>query len=382
VSTTSPEQRRRHEWERLVELRWWLIGAVGLAGAVLAGGRGDWDLFVIAARDLMSHDVGLGVFVAHRDVQTGPLTLLVTWALSYLPGDGFAVGGLVVVLLGVWSLLQIDRAAARRWPDRVVQRTCTLIGGLVVMALWGQLSGFGHLDDAVVLAIAVRCSVASDRALVRAVLVGLAVGVKPWAVVLAPLALDWPLPMRASIGAWARWARPGAISAAVGAACWLPFVIHSPDTTASLKPSVSLADDSVLLLLGLRTADVPAVVRLAQLVGALAVATWCCARGRRAAAVMAALAVRMATDLGTWAYYTPGLLVATLTFDLLARRRMVPLLTLATFVLLPLPWMVDSADLRAVLRLVACVTVVAVAVSGRVPSADRCCPSSDPAAVG
>ena len=116
--------------------------------------------------------------------------------------------------------------------------------------------------------------------------------------------------------------------------------------------------------------------------GALAVATWCCARRRRAAALMAALALRVATDLGTWSYYTPGLLVATLVFDVVQRRRAVPLLTLVAFVLLPLPWMIDSADLRAGMRLAACVVVLVVALSGRAPSADRCCPSSDPAAVG
>ncbi len=97
---------------------------------------------------------------------------------------------------------------------------------------------------------------------------------------------------------------------------------------------------------------------------------------------MAALAVRMATDLGTWSYYTPGLLLATLAFDLLRRRRAVPMLTLATFVLLPLPWIVDSPDVRAAMRLAACVLVIGVAVSGRVPSADPSCPSSGPSADG
>lgn len=366
-------------------MRWSIVVVVGVASAVLAGGRGDWDLFVVAGRDLMSRHVGLGVFVAHRDVQTGPLTLVLTWALSWLPRHGFGVGVALVVALGWWSVRRLDRAATPAWADGFLREVCSLVGGVAVLALWGQLAGYGHLDDAIVLAVAVRCAVAADRPWVRGVLVGLAVGVKPWAVVIVPLVFDWPVPWRGPTGRaerLAHWASPGAVAAAVGTACWLPFVVHSPDTTASLKPTVSLADDSVLALLGLRSADVPAVVRAAQLLGAMAVAVWCCWRGRAASALMAALAVRMVTDLGTWSYYTPGLLVATLAWDLLVRRRAVPVLTLAATVLLPLPWMIDSPDVRAVMRLGVCALVLGVALSGRAPSATRSCPSSDRPAVG
>ena len=385
LRTGDGQRSDRTLWARARRWRRPICAAVIAASAVLAGGRGDWDLFVDAGRDLMSDDIGLGVFVANREVQTGPVTLALTWALSWLPRHGFGVGVALVMVLGWWSVRAVARASASRWVDSFAHEQCVTAGGVVVLALWGQLAGYGHLDDAIVLAIAVRCVIAVDRPMVRGVLVGLAVGVKPWAVVLTPLVFDWPVPWAIVEGRMRRlveWARPGAIAAAIGALCWLPFVIHSPDTSDSLKPSVSLADDSVLLLLGLRTADVPAVVRLAQLVGALAVATWCCVRGRREAALMAALAVRMATDLGTWSYYTPGLLLATLAFDLLRRRRAVPMLTLATFVLLPLPWIVDSPDVRAAMRLAACVLVIGVAVSGRVPSADPSCPSSGPSADG
>jgi hypothetical protein len=82
--------------------------------------------------------------------------------------------------------------------------------------------------------------------------------------------------------------------------------------------------------------------------------------------LLAAVAVRLITDPGTWAYYTPGLVVGALVWDTFEAKRLMPWTTIVASLLLMPSWIDPSADLRAWLRLVAgVVAVVAVLATGR-----------------
>jgi hypothetical protein len=90
-----------------------------------------------------------------------------------------------------------------------------------------------------------------------------------------------------------------------------------------------------------------------QLGGALlagSVAVW---RRRWAAVPLVGIAMRVALDPQVFVYYTAGLVLAALAWDLLRSRRAVPWWTLFSFVLLNDAYIVvSSADVRAALRLV------------------------------
>jgi hypothetical protein len=69
-------------------------------------------------------------------------------------------------------------------------------------------------------------------------------------------------------------------------------------------------------------------------------------------------------DPGTWAYYTPGLVVGALVWDAYESRRKLPWVTMAATLLLLPAWIVPSDEARACLRLLACVAAVAAVLGG------------------
>jgi hypothetical protein len=385
------------EFARVYRLRFWMLGVLALAAAVPAGGRGDWNLFVDAGRDLVG-GLGLELYAERQDIQTGPITLLAAWLFSHLPTDGFVPSVLVVAALGIESLRRVERIAIA--STDAVRHMCTLLGGIVVVFAWAKLGGDGHLDDAAVLGIAVAAVASGWSPGRRAVALGLAVAIKPWAVIVAPLVLAPVViaylghPLRVRLARVSRAGlTPTAIYVAIVAAFWAPFVIAAPSTLDALRPSVLLADDSVLALFGVNPAELSAALRSGQLVLALAVAAWCVWRGTPHHALMAAVGVRLATDPATWSYYTPGLLIGTMLWDHGTRGRRIPILTLVCGAMLVPAWIVDDPDMRAVMRLVACVLAVGAAITTRpkpsapdvsepVPSADPTSPTSDRSAAG
>ena len=156
-----------------------------------------------------------------------------------------------------------------------------------------------------------------------------------------------------------RWrAAPGV---AIGVAAWLPFIIGAPGSLKALRPTVHIAPDSLLDLVGLTDQSLPAWMRIAQLAACLAIGAILVARNRPESVIAAAVAVRIATDPATWSYYTPGLVIGVLIWDLLDRRRF-PWVTFVVVVGLAPTWLVPSDTLRAVLRAAVAVAVVVWAV--------------------
>jgi Glycosyltransferase family 87 len=330
---------------------------VAACGAVLGGGRGDWNYFVELGRSMVQ-DTGLGVYARYGDGQTGPLTLLAAGGLSLTPRNGFVACAVLCAVAGLLAVRAAERPETDREPDDV--GTCLLVGGVAVIMWWSMLGAYGHLDDAVVLAcllFAFRQHVA-DRSERAGVLVGLAVGFKPWA------AVFWPL----TLGRW--WRRghrlPGAsdlggaaLAAGIGAASWMPFVIAHPSTLSRLSPTVKIAPDSVLELVGATQWGTSMWLRIGQLIAASAVALIAVVRRRPEGAVLAAIGCRLLLDPGTWPYYTPGFVLGALVWDLHRRHGRFPIVTLAAAVLLCPAWLLPWETGRAALRL--CATVGAIA---------------------
>ena len=350
----------RIELARVARLRYVVLAALAVACAVVSGGRGDWDVFVSAGRSLLGSE-GLSVYTLRPDVQTGPVSLVLARVLAITPRNGFIACVVVCAVLGLVAIRCLEKAQR---PDRTVQNHAatftTLLGGIVVVFWWAKLGGYGHLDDALVLtsAAAALLCLRRSRAVLAAVLIGVAIATKPWAVILVPLTFGTVGPL------WKRL-QPPLISCVIGGCLWLPFFIAEPHTLRALKPTVNVAPDSVLELFGLADSSIPGWLRIAQLLGALALAALVVWRGRFGGVLLAAVAARMITDPGTWSYYTAGFMLGALAWDLYETNSITPKATWCAAVLLLPPWLIPWDDVRAITRLVACLAAVVLVMAER-----------------
>jgi hypothetical protein len=313
----------------------------------VSGGRGDWDEFVDAGRAMFG-SAGLDVYVQHHEVQTGPLSLALAWLFSYTPRNGFVLAAAVCAALGLLGVRLLE-LVARSPRDRINFELVVLAGGCLVAFTWAKLGGYGHLDDAITLTCAVMAlhEVRAERPLRAGWAIGIAIISKPWGIIFLPLTL----------ATRRRDIRAPMVAGVVAAAVWLPFIIGAPDSLKALRPTVNVFPDSVLALFGVTNESMPDWLRVAQLVGCIAVAALLVWNRRPESVIAAAIAVRIATDPATWSYYTPGLAMGVLIWDLVDRRRF-PLMTLAAVVALAPTWLVPSDTARAVLRLAAAIGVV------------------------
>lgn len=347
-----------HPLERVARWRYGIISTVSLTAGIVSGGRGDWDEFVGAGRAMLG-SAGLQVYVVHRDVQTGPLSLLLAWVFSHTPRDGFVLAAVVCAGLGIVSI-RLHELTARPSQSDTRFELLVLVGGCLTAFTWAKLGGYGHLDDALTLTAAVVAlyQIRAGRSIAAAVAIGIAVACKPWGVVFLPLTLATrPRDLRAPI-----------VAGAVAAAAWLPFIIGAPNSLKALRPTVNVASDSVLALFGVTTESMPDWMRVAQLLACLAVAMVLAMKHRPESIIAAAIAVRIGTDPATWSYYAPGLVIGVLVWDLLDRRRF-PWVTLAAVLALAPTWLVPSDAGRAALRAVVAVAVVVGALL-RPPAAE------------
>jgi hypothetical protein len=322
-------------------------------GTVLAPpDSGDFWFFRDRAADMFGAS-GLRVFAEHPGIQSGPLTLLMARAIGSVDRSGLTLVPIVaslacgLVLVGLSSMTSVR--AASRWAQAA--------GGLVVVAWWWFLPRYGHVDDALVLALAVGAValVSHDRRVAAAVLLGVALAVKPWMVFLLPITCRTPLRRVRS------WTHP-ALACGIGGVFWLPFVIADVGTLRVMRPTVPVSPESVMQLFGADPGgSAPAAARFVQLLLAFGAVTWVVRHERADLALLVGVAVRVAFDAATWPYYTVGLVVGAIITDAAAvRRARLPWVTAAVSLLVvPRQWW-WSDDLRALLRLVACVAALAV----------------------
>jgi hypothetical protein len=179
------------------------------------------------------------------------------------------------------------------------------------------------------------------------VAIGVAIISKPWGIIFLPITL----------ASRRRDIRAPIIAGLIAGVVWLPFIIGAPDSLKALRPTVNVFADSVMHLFGVTSESMPDWLRVAQLLGCLAVASVLALKRRPESIVAAAIALRLASDPATWSYYTPGLVVGVLVWDLLDRRAF-PWITLAAVVALAPTWLVPSDGARALLRLAAAALVI------------------------
>ena len=348
-----------------VRFRWALLITVALLVSLRATGHGhgDWDFFVEASRKLVGDPVsdlpkagGLELYGSYPDVVTGPLSLLFVRASAAAGGVGsYAIAVVAANLLVVGALATVERTAVLL--DRARPET-TLIGGVVVLVSWSELAGFGHVDDALTLlaVVAVFFGIGARRWLVVGIALGLAIASKQWGVMFLPLV--FALPVR-------RW-RALLVAVGIGALAWAPFVIAAPKMLSQRGLTQIVANDSVFGVFNFPKLQGPSWVRSAQIVGGLLVVGIAVWRGRWPAAILVAVAFRVLLDPATWSYYTAAVVLGAFAWDVLGTRRLLPLWTVAEFLLLAAATtLVHDPQLRGVLRIAACLLALVPLVGPR-----------------
>ena len=297
---------------------WWAATAVltVLAATVLLGfehGR-SWYYFADAA-DLVSVPTtdggGLAMYRRHPEFQFGPPAVALAWLVGRLPGW---LEVWTVMVFGSLTGVVVLRAILRR-SSAFVSRD--LAGWMVpvvtvgFLSLWLRLAAYStHIDDVAALSLAVGVGIASDRRrpFVAGALIGLAAAFKPWAVVFFPLVL---------ITGPGKRVRAFAIAGVVAAVWWLPFVLQ-PGTIEALRSfRIDVDPNSGIHALGLLDATTPPWLRAVQLALAGGAATAAALRLRRWPPVLlTGVAARLLIDPATHHYYTAGLGVAGLAWEL------------------------------------------------------------------
>jgi hypothetical protein len=327
----------------------------------------SWHFFVGGARRMVGLHYrgylpagGLHLYANYPQLQIGPLSFVLALPIALLPRTASeAVAVVLMTAAGPVTIALIADAARRLrpWP----RRRAIIAGSLawvLVAPLWCDLAiSFAHLDDVLALLfVAAAVNTMSRRnPLIAAICLGAAAASKPWAIAFIPLAL---------VASDRNRLRHLAAATGVAAALWLPFVLGDTRTlhaTGSFK--IRIVRTSVLAVFHL-TGGTPSWVRPVQFLGGALLAYACVRSGQWAAAVVIAVALRLGIDPNVYPYYTTGLLVGAVIWDLLGSRYRVPLLTAATFVALYWStfWSL-SAHTDAVVRLVFVLTVPFVVIA-------------------
>ena len=343
----------------------WLFVLAAVAARYVGRSDGDWEEIFDATGLLFGvhgpiHHLpgGLHLYASYPEFQFGPLALIAAVPLWAAGWSARWLAAAAMLGIGWASLVLIDRAASGTGgiagtdvgaarPARVEPAELgRLVGGVVAAVAWVPLAArYLHIDDALaVLAIvgavvAIRC----ERGVLAGLLVGAAIGCKPWAAPMMPMLAGLPR---------TQWRRAAAAAVAATAAVWLPFLIAAPSMVRAGSPQVDVSDASVLRLFGVPGGIGPGWVRPVQLVVAGVCATVAATRGRWTGVALVVLAVRILVDPGTFEYYTSALVVAALVWDTVARSSAVPVATVCAALALDLAEVVvASATARAVLRL-------------------------------
>jgi hypothetical protein len=296
-----------------------VVGAVAGATALLAFDHARaWHYFVDAAhllvRDSQAEGGGLRLYRTHPEFQFGPLVILVSVPYAWLPETVGEWAVMVTASLAGVAALAFGVVAVRiRRPgaeERI--RFLPLLIGVPFVALWLRLAAYtAHIDDVIALAAVAASGLAIERQRPGWTIVALTVAAaaKPWAIIFAPMAMLVDARPRAD---------RAALVVVLSAATWLPFVVGSPGTIEALRDfAIGVDVNSGLRALRLDETTTPDWVRPAQLALGLA-ATTIAVLWRRSwpAAFVAGIAARMLIDPATEHYYTTGLVLAALVWEL------------------------------------------------------------------
>jgi hypothetical protein len=276
---------------------------------------------------------GLHLFANYPQLQIGPLAFVIAQGLrQFGPHQGVLVAEVVLTLAGLYLVHAVRQIALTVRPDLARRpaafRLTLLAGGAVFLFGWAGLAvTFAHLDDAVALilaVLAVRAALAG-RPVLTGLCVGLATDSKPWALVFLPIL--FMLPVRA-------WGRAAVSMLGAIAVAWLPFAIADHNTVAAMHYTIRNQPASALRALGVSDPRTPSWDRPAQAVIGWILAAAAVWRGRWPAVLLLGVGARVALDPADWGYYTAGILLGALLWDVLGTRRPVPVWTVTSFVAL------------------------------------------------
>ncbi|MDQ1686626.1 MAG: hypothetical protein QOC82_3363 [Frankiaceae bacterium] len=323
------------------------------------GQGNDWQLLRLAARSLTGGE-GLHLYADTPGLQIGAPALLLVRGLD-------AIGSLAVVhvllALGLVGVLWLGERTAAALGHRPAPGLALIVGVLAAIG-WTSLAGdWLHVEDAVALLClaAAILLLANGKWLPAAALVGLAIAVKPWAVLGLPLLLV--IPRRAIL-------RPALATVAVPAACWLPFLIADPHTTRITHTPFPVKPTTPVHLLHLASGVAPGWIRTVQLLAAIALAAAVCRRrpDRLADALAAGVVGRLLLDVADYPYYWAGLVLAVAYADVAGSR--LPARTILALAGWCLPLIGVHGDALAAARLVTLVALGAsyLSESGRIRS--------------
>lgn len=372
VEELRPDPRRRR-------LRFTVFGAVTVFWAAIFARHGgySWHYFVQGST-LLFHGAspsapagGLDLYANYPQLQIGPFTFAVAEILRHLGGsDGFVAAGAFMTVVGLLVLYVIERIAERLRPDLAGDdrmHATMLIGGSVFMIGWTDLSiAIGHLDDVLALALAVLAlwAATADLPAIAGICIGLSADAKPWALVFLPLILAVPPHTRRHAATW---------TALAVVLAYLPFVIADPHTVSAASAfTITNEPSSALRAIGVSDPgtpgwDRPAQIALGCVLGAVAVR-----RRRWPALLLLGVGARIALDPGVYGYYTAGVLLGALLWDVLGRRRPAPVWTLISGTALAVaPILISDAALLGEIRLWLVIAFTLVVLLGPAqPAAD------------
>lgn len=314
---------------------------VGLAviafvhGASLSpvGRTASWRYFVTATTSLFSRH-GLHTFARHPELQFGPFAMVAAEVVRVVGGaDQRSLVAHVLTALLIPILVLAEQTAIGYGADPHRARITIFIGGLLVIPGWNEIAvRTAHIDDALALAFMVAAGWAVSRRwpVVAGVALAFAIDAKPWAVAFVPLVLVFHGRERRN----ALLACAGLVLVA-----WAPFIIADHHTLNAARYTIPNDRASALRWIGVHSRRTPFWDRPAQFAIGGAIAAFAVLRRQWPAVLLAALAVRLLLDPATHHYYSAGLLLGALLFDVAVARWTIPWITLIVFALTVLPWL-------------------------------------------
>jgi hypothetical protein len=352
--------------ERRLKSVWWCLWtwAAVWTGLRLPGGGGSWHYFAQGSRLLFGDGQGQGLhlYATHPELQIGPIAFLVATPLRLLG----TTPGRLVALIAMSATGPFVLGALWRLVPAYAQRPSRLLtAGLLFLPVWAELvTHAGHLDDvlALIFAVAALHAIRSGHPVVAGLLVAASADAKPWAAAFAPLLL--------AVARRHRWSAIVACAAGLAVA-WLPFMLYDGRTLTAAGFTIPTATSSGLRALGFTDAHTPSWDRPVQLILGCLLGLLAVMRGRWPAVILLGTAARILLDPQVYSYYTAGILLGALAYDLVVSDRRWPWLTTGGLLSLHVAWLVAhvapiSLHVLGLLRVgYVLVVVVVVLLPGR-----------------
>lgn len=308
---------------------WWLLTYI------LTKVQEDYLLSVYGGYAILGwippyHAGPLHLYASAPQIQVGPLSLVTLGAVNRALEPGVDVGRTViaaaVLVCGLITVWAIERTALSLGVAKRRAQLTTLLAGPVVVASFGWIAYYAHVEDAVAITLttlAVAAVAARRPWWLPALALGAAALCKPWAVIGFPLllALDSD--------------RGKAFAVAVGVTVlgWGPFIIGAPGTISALASLGSVVYPhtvSEALGMAVQQKALPDARFLEMVVG-FGLAALVVLRGRWQAVILAGFAGRLLLEPRWFIYYGVSALVGAVLWDV-TRDRVVPVWTLWTLV--------------------------------------------------